>query len=132
MDPIKVRQNPERIIQNEIIEFLTARDWFVRETHGNMYSNGWPDLYAVHRKHGPRWIEVKNPQAYSFTPAQIKAFPEFTKAGAGIWIMTAASESEYAKLFKGYNWHYYLYQLNTRGCGDVPQNPKDWLKGMLK
>ena len=132
MDPVKIKQSPERKIQDAIIRFLEAREWFVAETHGNMYSNGWPDLYAVHKVHGPRWIEVKNPLAYSFTPAQIERFPKFTKNGAGVWIMVAASEAEYAKLFQGCNWHYYLYALNTKGCGSVPKNPIDWLKGKLK
>lgn len=131
MDPIKLRQSPERKIQDAIIKFLTDRGWFVMETHGNMYQRGLPDLYATHIKHGPRWIEVKNGDSYSFTPAQLQYFPKLTKNGAGVWIMVAASESEYKKLFSGCNWYWYLHLLNTRGVTSVPQKPLDFFKGAL-
>lgn len=108
-------RGPERIIQDDLIAFLTVRQWFVLETHGNMYQRGFPDLYATHIAHGPRWIEVKNPYQFCFTPAQLETFPKLCKHGAGVWILGAASEIEYKKLFQGYNWEYYMYMLNVVG-----------------
>ena len=90
---------------------IWGKGWFVRETHGNVYQNGFPDLFCAHLRYGTRWVEVKNPLKYAFTPAQLEAFPQFMAAGAGIWILTAANESEYAKLFKEPNWYWYLSAL---------------------
>lgn len=77
------------------------------ETHGNLYQRGFPDLYCTHPKHKQRWIEVKNPDNYSFTPAQLENFPLISK-GAGIWILVAATQDEYKKLFQAPNWWKYL------------------------
>lgn len=73
-----------------------------------MYQSGFPDLYATHYKYGARWVEVKNPEKYCFTPAQLEWFPQFVSHGSGIWIMTAATDVEYEKLFKPCNWYLYL------------------------
>ncbi len=108
---IKPKKGPEAEIQEAICKFLRARSWYVEETHGNMYQNGWPDLFATHIHYGFRFIEVKNPLSYSFTPAQLEKFPLFCANGAGIWIMAAATEEEYAKLNKPHNWQYYHIQL---------------------
>ena len=105
---IRGRQGPEAIIQTAIIKFLTLRGWLVMKTHGNLYSKGWPDLYICKRSRGTRWVEIKNPLAYHFTAAQLEFFPKMTGEGVGIWIMTAATEIEYAKLFKPPNWWQYL------------------------
>jgi hypothetical protein len=69
-----------------------------------------PDLYATHRSHGIRLIEVKLPQlkGSKFTPAQLEVFPQLEKHGSGVWILTAANKSEYDKLFKPSNYWYYL------------------------
>jgi len=102
------KRGPERIIQDNLIVYLRGREWFVKETHGNMYQSGFPDLYTYHRSYGQRWIEVKNAESYSFTPAQLEDFPKFSAAACGIWILTAATHEEYQKLFKPANWHIYL------------------------
>lgn len=109
MEPRKLgRKRPEAVIQEALIEFLKIRDWYVKVTHGNAMQSGLPDLYCCHRKYGPRWIEVKNPLAYSFTEAQKSNFPVMAANGAGIWILTAATEEEYKKLFREANWYVYL------------------------
>lgn len=100
---------PEEVILQGIIQFLTVRGWHVMRTHGNMYQSGFPDLFACHHKYGSRWIEVKNPEKYAFTPAQIDQFPLMCAHGSAIWILTAASEEEYEKLFKPFNWHHFLH-----------------------
>lgn len=107
--PRKTSKNgPEAKIQKDIIDFLTVREWFVKETHGNMYQSGFPDLYCCHRMYGSRWVEVKNPEKYSFTPAQLETFPMFGAKGVGIWVLVAATEVEYRKLFGPANWYTYL------------------------
>ena len=109
---IKNKHGPEYYIQKDIIKFLTLRGWLVMPTHGNMYSRGWPDLYVAKRRYGTRWIEVKNPDKYKFTPSQMEFFPKLSAEGVGVWILTAATEVEYAKLFKPANWWSYLYIPN--------------------
>lgn len=110
MNPMKLRPKlgPEAKIQDDIIKELRYREWMVKETHGNMYQSGFPDLYAAHLKWGPRWIEVKYKESYSFTPAQLHWFPLFAAVHIGIWILTGADETELAKLFGPANWHTYL------------------------
>ena len=104
---VKPKKGPEAIIQAAICRLLRSHSWFVKETHGNMYQHGFPDLFACHPSYRQRWIEVKNPKAFSFTPAQLRDFPLFCANGSGIWIMVAATNEEYDKLFKPFNWWQY-------------------------
>lgn len=112
--PIKLdtRENPEAIVQKKIIRALEARDWYVRATFGNYRQSGFPDLYAVHGRFGPRWIEVKDPERSGkmsiFTPAQMEVFPQWTARHIGIWVLKGAEEEEISKLFKPANWFVYL------------------------
>jgi hypothetical protein len=114
MDPLKLtrrrRKGPEARIQDSIISYLEGLGWFVKETHGNMYQSGFPDLFCCHRRYGQRWVEVKLPnmEGSKFTKAQLADFPKICANGSGVWIMTAASKSEYDKLFKPPNWYHYL------------------------
>jgi len=114
MKPLKPKQHgktgPEAKIQKAIIEYLTNLGWFVKATHGNAYSSGWPDLFACHSRYGQRWIEVKLPgfKGSKFTTAQIRDFPLFGHHGSGVWVMTGATEVEYEKLMRSPNWYQYL------------------------
>lgn len=117
MQRLHKRNSPEAKIQQAIIEYLKIRDWVVMPTHGNMFQQGFPDLYALHHLYGAKWIEVKNPSAYSFTPAQKRFFPVIHAAceavgsssyPGGVWILTAANDDEYKKLFKKPNWYTYM------------------------
>ena len=116
MEPVKVRpkKGPEAIIQTAICKKLRQMGWVVMETHGNLYSFGLPDVYATHFDVGGRWIEVKNPLKYSFTPAQLKFFPMLSANGTPIWILTSDEDEEIKKLFRPQNWHHYL-----KGAFDV-------------
>jgi len=105
---MNVKNGPEHKIQEAIIAFLRTREWLVRSTHGNMYQCGFPDLFCTHSRYGHRWVEVKNPEHYVFTPAQLQFFPMLCAHGSGVWIMVAASDLEYQKLFKTANWYQYL------------------------
>lgn len=105
---IKKIKGPEKIIQDAIIKFLRERGWFVQPFIGNFYQFGVPDLYIAKRRYGTRWVEVKNPASYKFTPAQMETFPRFSAEGVGVWILTAATEAEYQKLFKPPNWWTFL------------------------
>ena len=82
-------------------------------THGNMFSEGWPDLYATHTSYGARWVEVKKPQmkVSKFTPAQLDTFPKLCANGAGVWVLTGDSDAEYRKLFERFNWWHYTAML---------------------
>lgn len=110
MEPFKARKRgaPEDKIKTEIIDFLILRGWFCKVTHGNLYQSGFPDVFACHNMYGSRWIEIKNPGKYAFTQQQLEDFPKFNAHGVGIWVMVAATEDEYQKLFKPCNWWHYL------------------------
>lgn len=98
---------PEWHIQQDLIKFLEARDWLVEHTHGNAYQTGFPDLFLAHRKWGQRWVDCKVAGRYSFTQAQKIKWPVWEEKLVGIWILTAATEEEYAKLFQPPNMRVY-------------------------
>lgn len=130
MDRPKIRgpRGPESIIQDAIMQMLRDKGWFVRATVGSTYMTGFPDLYAcrrearglidpnkLHLEGIQRWIEVKNPKSYKFTPAQVEVFPQISAQGVGIWVMTEATEHEYQKLWQPPNWHmWYARQIMFR------------------
>lgn len=103
-------KRPEDAIRDAISDFLMARGWYVFKTHGNAYQAGFPDLYATHTRYGQRLIEVKLPnmKGSAFTKAQWEVFPKLHANGSRIWILTAATEEEYAKLWKESNLLYYM------------------------
>jgi len=98
----------ESKIQEDIIKMLMVKGWYVMPTHGNMYQRGFPDLWVSHSRYGPRWVEVKRPTGYKFTPAQLECFPKICANGSDIWILVAATELEYKKIFRKGNWYTYL------------------------
>ncbi len=101
------RERPEAKIQTALIEFLEAREWEVEPTHGNAYQKGFPDLYAMHKTLGQRWIDCKVEGKYSFTKAQIEKWPRWEAKGVGIWILTGANDDQYARLFRPPNMRAY-------------------------
>ena len=122
MHPFKPKKHgdagPEAIIQEAIIAKLKRHDWFVKVMVGNIFQHGIPDLYVAHRKYGQRWIEVKNPKAFSFTDRQQENFPLMDAAAVGIWILFSAEDTELMKLFKPCNWQeVYLNWVNNVNRG---------------
>jgi hypothetical protein len=109
MDPKKFRSKmgPEAIIQRDFIEYLTLRGWHVERMIGNALQMGIPDIYIMHFQHGKRWVDLKNPIDYEFTKAQRIKWPIWEKNGTGIWIITGATDEEYAKLWRPPNWREY-------------------------
>lgn len=108
----KIRQpkhGPEYYIQKDVVAMLRARGWHVERMIGNMYQFGVPDLYLYHKKWAERWVDIKRPgKNYSFTKAQKIKWPIWEQAGIGIWILTAATQEEYDKLFKPPNWRSFV------------------------
>lgn len=96
---IKPRHGTEYDIQEELREFLEVRGWLVERFIGNALQKGIPDLYAFHPVWEERWIDVKTPGKYSFTKAQRIKWPYWETFKCGVYILTAANEEEYAKLF---------------------------------
>jgi hypothetical protein len=119
MDKFKAKNysssRPEAKVQASIVEMLERYKWFVKSTHGNAYTDGWPDLFACHQTYGQRWIEVKLPEfkGSRFTDAQLRDFPEFCRNGSGVWVLTSATDYEYKLLFRSPN--YWVYLLSMRG-----------------
>lgn len=103
---------PEALVQARLIKMLTAEGWYVKETHGNWFQSGFPDLYAVHPAKGSRWIEVKEPNRPHgrsiFTPAQLETFTRWHRMGLGVWVLVAADAMEYSKLSRPPNWMAFL------------------------
>lgn len=95
----KPAHGPEYHIQEDLMEYMKARGWLVERMIGNAFQVGIPDLYCFHPRWGERWIDVKNPESYSFTKAQRIKWPVWEDYKCGIWILTAASQEEYDKLF---------------------------------
>lgn len=104
---IRKKHGPEYGIQNSIVRYLINHGWHVERIIGNAFQSGLPDLYAGHKEYGQRWIEVKNESRYDFTRAQKLKFPVLDSFGIGIWVLVAATEIEYDKLFKPPNWKDY-------------------------
>jgi len=98
-------KQPEAIIQKDLIGLLTSKGWYVFVTHGSSHQAGLPDLYLTHKVYGPRWIDVKNPKRHRLTPAQKRVWTAFAQNGTGVWILTAATDSQIELLFKKPNWH---------------------------
>lgn len=103
------RQGPEAKVQKAILEMLRQRQWHCIVTHGSLYMSGVPDIFCCHKSYGQRWVEVKLPEMKGsrFTAAQLREFPKLCANGSGVWILTAATDSEYYKLFKESNFSYY-------------------------
>jgi hypothetical protein len=112
MEPKNVaRNNKEAILQKKIVLKLRSLEWLVKETHGNLYQWGLPDLYAAHYTYRERWIEVKIPgrtPGNVFTQAQHKFFRELQSKRIGVWVLTSDSDEEINKLFGEANWWHYL------------------------
>ncbi len=100
---------PEATIQAAIVKYLRNKGWHVERIVGSMYQSGLPDLYIVHKNFGPRWVEVKLPdmKGSRFTKAQLAKFPVLCKNGAGVWVLTGATNDEYMKLMEPFNWWQY-------------------------
>lgn len=106
-NPRQQPDGPERRLQNQIKTILEADDWYTLDTHGNIFQYGFPDMYACHKKYGTRWIEVKNPDGYKFTPAQLKNFPLMQAHGSQVWVLTSTNDV-YKTLNGPGNWYRFL------------------------
>jgi hypothetical protein len=104
---VRKKHGPEWHIQKKLLEYLRDRGWLVEVMHGNAFQQGIPDLFLHHPQRGSRWVDVKNPKQYSFTKAQRLKWPLWDHFGIGIWILTAATQEEYDKLFGLPNWKDY-------------------------
>jgi hypothetical protein len=116
----KATSGPEDLIVKALRDLLHCKGWYTIKTHGNIYQSGLPDIYATHSRYGMRWIEVKDPNRAGdvFTNAQHEVFPKITANGGSVWVLVAATEEEYAKLFERGNWYQYLNVFTrTKGLG---------------
>jgi len=67
MRKIKAVTKPETVLQRRIMDFFILHGWDCWNTHGNVYSAGFPDFYAAHMSYGTRWIEVKMQKIFLYT-----------------------------------------------------------------
>ena len=108
------KQGVEAKIQRDIIRYLTDRQWYCRILNGNTFQAGLTDLVAFHKKWGVKFIEVKNPAKYKFTPAQLSEFPKIISHGTPIYILTAANDKNYKRLFGPSNLWVYLAGISDK------------------
>ncbi len=123
---LNIRTYPEAKIQEAGVKFLELRGWYVKIIPGNATISGLPDTYCFHPVYRQRWVEYKNPLKYSFTKQQIINFPKMSSFGIGIWILTAATEEEYKKLWLTPNWHEFL-KINRVRTRKVKDKPHDYI-----
>jgi hypothetical protein len=105
---VRPRHGPEYAIQKALVAYLEARGWLVERIVGMAFQMGLPDLFIAHPKWGQRWVEVKNPERYSFTKAQKIKWPLWEAKGVGIWIVTSADQEGYNRLFAPPNWRSFV------------------------
>ena len=105
----------EAVIQRDIVKFLQLRGWLVHVTHMNQMESGWPDLNIIHPRYGVRFVDVKVPNKGSLTKRQKEYWPTMHTFGAGPYIMTAATEYEYRKLFGKPNYSDYMVIIGEGG-----------------
>ena len=107
MNPLKLpsKKRPEDTIRDDLITYMEKRGWYIMKMHGSLFQQGFPDLYCTHKLHGVRLIEVKLPEMKGsrWTNAQRDNFPKLSENGTLIWILTAATDWEYRKLFEVQN-----------------------------
>jgi len=114
MEPVKLKHfgndGPEAKIQTAIITMLRQKGWYVKRLVGNAFQFGMPDIFATHKYFGIRLIEVKLPgmKGSRFTAGQLETFPLLCANGAGVWVLTAATQFEYEKLKTKPNWYQFL------------------------
>lgn len=106
MDPLPRKGRLEKDEEKDLRRHMEKLGWHVEKTHGSLYQQGWPDLYAMHVAHGQRWIEMKRKSGGKLELSQVKKFSIWTKFGLGVWVLTGVEE--YNLLFKNPNWHFYL------------------------
>jgi hypothetical protein len=103
MEPLK-----RKVLEDDLVEAirkrLHAEGWHTEKTHGSLYAQGWPDLYAIHPNHKQRWIEVKRREEGALEETQIRKFTTWAKFGLGVYILTSAADSEIKKLWGEPNW----------------------------
>ena len=100
------RGKPEHKAQEALRSMMATKGWFTVKTHGNAFQSGLPDLYAVHRVYGTRWIEMKTPGG-TLTPAQRHMFRQLSIYGDKIWILRGIED--YPLLLKPTdNWKIFL------------------------
>lgn len=119
----KSKKGPEAKIQERIVKRLRMDGWFCKETHGNEFQKGFPDLFACHISYGSRWIDVKRPTGYKIKDSQHHAWLEFSKRNIGVWILTDDSQWEMNKLFQPDNWYTYLSAFATHNRASKPLEP---------
>lgn len=128
MDPLRklgTRERTESEIQRALRRELLLGGWYTLQTHGNANQAGFPDVLALHRRWGVRWVEVKRPGGVRFTQAQLDVFTAFSSRGVGVWVVTG--EDQVRLLHGPANWHTHLMS-SSRGIvlRGEPKRIKKW------
>lgn len=111
MDFKRPRGKPEHTGQERLRRLMELEGWYVRKTHGSIFSRDWPDLFAMHPKHGTRWIECKTEDG-QLSDGQVKEFHTWSKHNVGVWVLR--NELDYKWLFEEPNWYMFCLPKNQR------------------
>lgn len=136
MEPFRPKSTrktgPESKIQEAVIAKLRSLGWHVEVLAASQYMAGLPDLMATHSRYGIKLIEIKNPAAFSFTPAQRENFPKLVANGAPIWILIGDSEKEISKIFGPSNLFHYMTEVGKLCNTDLEEMLKILSKRPVK
>ena len=110
---------------------LLLDGWYCLRTHGNAYQAGFPDVLALHKRFGTRWIEVKRPKGIKFTQAQLDVFTKFSANRVGVWVLT--HENQKNLIHGAANWYTYLSSRGITLSKDGPKRiPKSGPEGKIQ
>ena len=108
------RGKPEKRASEALVDLMQSHGWVIKRLNvsaGNYSTPGWPDYFAAHHKHGPRWIEMKI-KGGSLEESQIKFCTDFAAVKVGVWILTGPND--YKLLFEEPNWWQYCMRGKIR------------------
>lgn len=112
-----------KIVKPLVTYMERAKGWHVENIHGSQFQEGLPDLYAMHPKYSPKWIECKviRKGNISFTPAQKRKFPIFVANNVPTWVIAGYDLRDslelhraYQSLFKEPNLGYFLNPITRK------------------
>ena len=101
------RDKPEyktKRTKNDLVKYLEIRGWLTQRMSADAFLKGFPDLFCADNKWGTRWVEVRRPENHTLNKAQRRRWALWDELRIGIWVLTAATQEEFNKLYKPPNW----------------------------
>lgn len=81
---------------------MAMNGWVTVKIPGGRFLQGFPDIFATHRKYGIRLIETKVPVRGKLSDSQIAMIRKLAAHGTKVYVLH--DERDYDKLFLEPNW----------------------------